>query len=105
MTATSKTEKTKGKVRGKRHPGAIRATKASLKVQAEVDAFNRRFNVGDHVHYYPSRDAIERTGIYHPSHTVTQAFVSNSGDAVVHLKDYAGYVLCSHCFPPPGVGG
>jgi hypothetical protein len=51
VTAPSKTAKTRGTVLRKANQGAIRATKSAIKLQGEVDSFNRRFRVGDPVDY------------------------------------------------------
>ena len=67
--------------------------------QAEVEAFNRRFRVGDPVDYYE----VIGLGECLRTRTRTPAEVLSGHSAVVWLEGKAGCVLCSHCFMPPGV--
>lgn len=73
------------------------------KLEQEVAAFNRRFNVGDPVDYYETTDDIERTGKSKRYVTRTPAQILSGHTAVVWLEGKSGCVCCSHCFPPPGV--
>jgi hypothetical protein len=101
VTAPSKTAKTRGTVLRKANQGAIRATKSAIKLQGEVDSFNRRFRVGDPVDYLEviEEGKAERLTVASP------AYIMGGHTAVVHLMGKAGCVACSHCFMPPGVGG
>lgn len=75
----------------------------SKKLEQEVAAFNRRFNVGDPVDYYEIVDDIERTGKSKRYVTRTPAQILSGHTAVVWLEGKSGCVCCSHCFMPPGV--
>jgi hypothetical protein len=70
------------------------------KLEQEVDAFNRRFSVGDPVDY------CEVIGETSKRYTLcAPAEILSGHTAVAWLKEKTGCVACSHCFMPPGVGG
>jgi hypothetical protein len=69
------------------------------KLQAEVDAFNRRFSVGDPVDYLE----VLADGKSQRLTTRSEAQILSGHTAVVWLNGKSGCVCCSHCFMPPGV--
>jgi hypothetical protein len=69
------------------------------KLEQEVAAFNRRFQVGDDVDYMEVIDS----GKVQRLRTRTPAQILSGHTAVVWLEGKSGCVCCSHCFLPPGV--